>query len=292
MLAPLVLCCSKPPSNPSVPEDDVVARVGERVVTVADVQAQLESQPDFVRARYSTPERKREFVEALVRSELLFQEAQRQGVDKRPEVRALFEKIVVQQLLNDVARRSAPTEADARAYFDQHPGEFSKPDRVRVAVLEFGGTADAPPPDKALVQKELTRLRALKPAEQTRAFATLVQVRSTHESSRGQEGDVGPRTQDELAQQFSAQVAAAAFGLRESGAISEPAESPRGWTVVRLIAKQPGEQRPFDTEKAQLLMRLTAEARTKEMEKMVSSLQTQTKPTINEKALERVRTAP
>lgn len=291
-LASLLLCCSKPPSKLAVPEDDVVARVGERVVTVADVQAQLETQPDFVRARYTTPERKREFIDSLVRNELLLQEAQRQGVDKRPEVRALFDKFVVQQLLTDIAKKSAPTESDARAYYDQHLGEFSKPDRVRVAVLEFGGTANAPPPDKAFVLKELARLRALKPTEQPRAFAALVQTRSTHESSRGQEGDVGPRTQEELAQQFSAQVAAAAFGLPELGALSEPAESPRGWTVVRLLAKQPGEQRAFEAEMAQLLMRLTAEARTKEMERLVSSLQSQTKPAINEKALERVRAVP
>lgn len=287
----LLLCCSKSPSKPTVSEAEVVARVGDKVFTVADVQAQLRAQPEFVRARYSTPERLREFVDSLVRTELLLQEAQRQGVDKRPEVRALVEKVMVQQLVSDVARKSAPNEADARAYYDTHAAEFSKPERVRVAVLEFGGTAKAPPPDKALVQKELNRIRALKAADQGRAFAALVQMKSTHESSRGQEGDVGPRTREELAQQFSAQVAAAAFGLTELGAISEPVESPRGLTVVRLLGKQPGEQRPFENEKVQLLMRLTAEARTKTMENLVLSLRNGVNPVINEKALEQAGSA-
>lgn len=285
----VVLSCSKAPSKQPLAEEDVVARIGTRTLTVKDIESQLAAQPEFIRARFTTPERKREFVDSMVRTELLLQEAERQGVDKRPEVRALFEKLVVQQLLTDLARTSAPTEADAKAYYEQHLAEFSKPERVRVAVLEFGGTANAPPPDKALVQKELGRIRALKPVDQGRAFAALVQTKSTHESSRGQEGDVGPRTREELAQQFSAQVADAAFMLMEPGAMSEPAESPRGWTVVRLIAKQPGEQRPFESEKTNLLMRLTAEARTKEMEKLVSSLQAQTKPTINESALDKVR---
>ncbi|MDP1917777.1 MAG: peptidylprolyl isomerase [Myxococcales bacterium] len=207
-------------------------------------------------------------------------------------MQALFEKLVVQQLLTELARKAAPTEADARAYYDAHLTEFSRPERVRVAVLEFGGTSNEAPADKAAVEKELLKLRALKPAEQARAFAALVLKRSTHESSRGQEGDIGPRTRDELAQQFSAQVAEAAFGLKEPGSLSGATESQRGLVVVRLIARQPGEQRPFESEKAQLLMRLSAETRTKEMEKLVAALEAQTKPTINEKALERVRVSP
>jgi parvulin-like peptidyl-prolyl isomerase len=292
VLGLLLIGCSKPGSKSAPPAEDVVATVGERVFTLADVDGQLEAQPDFVRARFNTPERKREFVDSLVRTELLVQEARRQGIDRRPEVQALFEKLVVQQLLTELARKAAPTDADARAYYDAHLPEFSRPERVRVSVLEFGGTSNEAPPDKAAVEKELLKLRSLKPAEQARAFAALVLKRSTHESSRGQEGDVGPRTRDELAQQFSAQVAEAAFGLKEPGSLSAATESQRGLVVVRLIARQPGEQRPFESEKAQLLMRLTAETRTKEMEKLVAALQSQTKPTINEKALEQFRVNP
>lgn len=292
VLGLLLVGCTKPASKPAPADEDVVAKVGDRLFTVATVDEQLEAQPDFVRARYNTPERKREFVDSLVRTELLVQEARRQGIDKKPEVQALFEKLVVQQLLTELARKAAPTEADARAYYDAHLTEFSRPERVRVAVLEFGGTSNEAPADKAAVEKELLKLRALKPAEQARAFAALVLKRSTHESSRGQEGDIGPRTRDELAQQFSAQVAEAAFGLKEPGSLSGATESQRGLVVVRLIARQPGEQRPFESEKAQLLMRLSAETRTKEMEKLVAALEAQTKPTINEKALERVRVSP
>lgn len=292
VLGLLLLGCTKPASKPAPPSEDVVAKVGERVFTVADIDAQLEAQPDFVRARFDTPERKREFVDSLVRTELLVQEARRQSIDKKPEVQSLFEKLVVQQLLTELARKAAPTDADARAYYDAHVSEFSRPDRVRVAVLEFGGTANAPPADKAAVEKELLKLRALKPADQARSFAALVQSKSTHESSRAQEGDIGPRTREELAQQFSAQVASAAFGLVEPGALSGATESQRGLVVVRLIARQPGEQRSFESEKGQLLMRLTAEARTKEMEKLVAALESQTKPSVNEKALERVRVSP
>ncbi|MBL8921006.1 MAG: peptidyl-prolyl cis-trans isomerase [Myxococcaceae bacterium] len=286
-LMAVVLGCSRnTPAPTASDQEDVVARVGERVFRVADVESRLNAQPGFVRARFSSPETRREFVDQLVRNELLVQEARRRGLDRAPEAEALFEKLLVQQLVADVARASQPTEADARAYFDGHPEEFTRPERVRLAVVEFGGTATAPAPEKAAVEREVARLRAAVEPERTRLFTALIQARST-DPSRSQDGDIGPRTRQELTQQFSAEVAEAAFALRALGEIGL-APTARGFVGLRLTGRQPEERRSFETEKSTLLARLAAERRLSVVDELVKSLSKTTVVEVRGDALQRV----
>ena len=62
----------------------VVATVGDDVITAEEFKKRLDETSPFLRARYNTVERKKEFLENLVRNELLAQEAQRRGLDKAP----------------------------------------------------------------------------------------------------------------------------------------------------------------------------------------------------------------
>src|SRR5438270_12425179 len=65
----------------------VVAEVGDEKITADEVRQRLNETSPFLRARYNTVERKKEFLENMVRNELLAQEAIRQGYDKRSEER-------------------------------------------------------------------------------------------------------------------------------------------------------------------------------------------------------------
>src|SRR6267143_6783608 len=77
----------------------VVARVGDESITADEVRQRLNETSPFLRARYNTLERKKEFVENLIRNELLAQEAQRQGLDKSPAVREQMKRAMIQELI-------------------------------------------------------------------------------------------------------------------------------------------------------------------------------------------------
>src|SRR5216683_1692776 len=62
-LAPIA--CKKGASGP------VVAHVGDDVITAEEFKRRIDEQSPFLRARYSTVERKKELLEALIRNELL-----------------------------------------------------------------------------------------------------------------------------------------------------------------------------------------------------------------------------
>jgi parvulin-like peptidyl-prolyl isomerase len=280
--------CSKKAGSSEPRNETAVAVIGGKPVSVTDVERQLALQPDFVRARYASPEARRDFLESLIRNELLVQEARRRGLDQAPEVQSLYEKILVQHLLTQVSSAAAPSEADAKTYYDTHPAEFSRPERVRVSIIEFGPKAGAAP-ERAKVEQQVGRLRTLKEVERASAFNVLVATFSTHEASRSQDGDLGPRTREELTQLFSEEVATAAFSLKAPGDIAGPVATARGQVALRLLGRTPEEVRPFDAEKGALLSRLTAERRLSVMDDLLASLKKTTPVTVNEKLLENVR---
>src|SRR3982750_1620801 len=59
----------------------IVAGVDNAVITVRDVEARINKQPPFVRARYTDPAKKRELVDELVQFEAIAAEAARRAYD-------------------------------------------------------------------------------------------------------------------------------------------------------------------------------------------------------------------
>lgn len=119
----------------------VVAKVGDRVLTLGDFAATLERMDQFDRLRYQTKERRRELLEEMINVELLAAEARRLGLDKQPETQD-----AVRQILRDAmvakARKGLPAPgdipaADVRAYYEANKDKFDEPERRRVAAIVF-----------------------------------------------------------------------------------------------------------------------------------------------------------
>jgi parvulin-like peptidyl-prolyl isomerase len=125
----------------------VLARVGEKTITVGDFAAALERLDDIDRLRFQTPEKRRELLHQMIDLELLAEEARRRGLDKEPMV-----QVGVRQVLRDAmlakAREGlmAPAEipaAEVAAYYEAHKREFEEPERRRVAAILLGDAATA-----------------------------------------------------------------------------------------------------------------------------------------------------
>ena len=92
LAALLVACGAKEDEAPATPAAEetqhglteaqaaeVLATVGETEITVGEMAARLSDQSPYLRARYDSPERRREFLDNMIRFELLAQEAERLG---------------------------------------------------------------------------------------------------------------------------------------------------------------------------------------------------------------------
>jgi DNA-directed RNA polymerase subunit F len=133
----------------------VLAKVGDREITLGDYAETLERMDPFERLRYQSPERRKQLLNEIIQVELLAEEAQRRGLDKLPETQERVRQMLRDELLRDM-RQSVPApaeipDAEVHAYFDSHHDEFKEPERRRVAHLLLGSEAQA----KAALQKAL-----------------------------------------------------------------------------------------------------------------------------------------
>jgi peptidyl-prolyl cis-trans isomerase C len=131
----------------------VLAKVGDREITLGEYAETLERMDPFERIRYQSADRRRLLLNEIVQVELLADEAKRRGLDKQPETQERLRQILKDELLRDL-RNKAPgpseiSDADVHAYFDAHHDEFKEPERRRVAHIVVATDAQA----KAALQR-------------------------------------------------------------------------------------------------------------------------------------------
>src|SRR5690606_24615897 len=199
----------------------VLAKVGERVITVADYAATLDRMDRFQRLRYQTPERRKALLDEMINTELLAREAERRGLDKRPETQAY----IAQLMADEVRRRlratlpepeALPSE-EVRAYYAAHRSELQLPERRRVAMLTFA--------TKAVGEKVLTALQSNQAVSRWNELGRVhaLEAQANHVVVSTVLGDLGFITaQDDAATggvEVPSVVRAAAFENVEAGTI-------------------------------------------------------------------------
>ncbi len=146
-----------------------------------------------------------------------------------------------QQLIKMITDQIEPvSEAEAKEYYDQHPGEFTGPEQVHAAhivkhVKEETDNAAA----YAAIRKIQSDLKAGK------AFDELA---IAHSDCPSKAGDLGFFGRGQMVQGFEDVV----FGM-EPGQISDVFRTEFGYHIARVFEKKPGEPIPFSEVKAELV---------------------------------------
>src|SRR6267378_3109289 len=211
----------------------VVAKVGDEVITAEELKRRLDETSPFLRARYNTLDRKKEFLENLIRNELLAQEAVRQGYDKSPAVREQMKRAMIQELIrhqldaklsgNDIA------DEELKKFYEAHIDEFVKPERARVLHIFLPAT-DAK--QRAEARKHAaTLLKDIDGREkkgEVNAFQSVAMTESKDPLSAPMGGDLRFLSKDELGKAYNPELANAAFDLKNPGDKAGPLDTPAG----------------------------------------------------------------
>jgi peptidyl-prolyl cis-trans isomerase C len=242
-----------------------------------------------VRARFTTPEKKKEFLDSQIRFEVLANEAERRGYDKDPEVMRVMRQQMISKLLQKDFESKLKVEdvpdADVQKYYDDHPSEFHQKDEVRTAqiVVKEKGKADKVLAEvKALPKTPPTMPTA--PNAET-GFRALVTKYSEDPDAKQTGGDMLFFDKDST--KYSKPIVEAAFKLAEVGDVTE-VKTDKGYVVLRLVQKRPGFSRPLPEVKRQIQQRLFRDLRNKSMEAFVTDLKKKSKIEIHEENLNKV----
>jgi peptidyl-prolyl cis-trans isomerase C len=261
---PLALAACKTGADSKVPEEGVLARVDDKVITdrdLADAIKRYEHLP-FVRARYSVPDRRRELLDNLVRFEVLAAEARRRGYGRDPDVQQVAKQSLVAQFekqeITDKLRPEDVPQADVEAYYRDHRNDFMRPEQVRASQILVR--------DKAKAETVASAARGLAPGD-AKGFAALVARHSEDEDSKSRQGDL--MLLDRSATRVPKPVVDAAFTLQKPGEIGGPVVSDAGFHVLRLAERLPAAPRTLEEATPDIRRRLVDELRAKRRRELV-----------------------
>jgi peptidyl-prolyl cis-trans isomerase C len=267
----------------------VVAKVDDAVITVGEVQDRINKQSPFVRARYTTNEKKKEFLDSLIRFEVMANEAERRGYDKDPEVLRVMKQQMISKFLQKDFESKLKVEdvpdADVEKYYKEHPAEFNQKDEVRVSEVVVKDKAKA---DKAYAEaKALPKTPTVVPTTpEQKQFKDIVSKYSDDEDAKQRGGDLG--FFDKESTRYPKPIVDASFKLAEVGDVAQPIKTDKGWVIIRLTQKRPGFSRPLAEVKRQIQQRLFRDTRTKAMDNFVAELKKKSNIEVNDANLSKV----
>jgi parvulin-like peptidyl-prolyl isomerase len=208
----------------------IVAKAGERIVSLADLRARLERETlkklpwSFARKRI------RDVLDEMIFASLLEQEALRRGYATRPtiatEAHKLENSLLLDRLLGTVIfPRVQVTEEDARAFYDQNPKLFTEPEAIRLQIIALENEEEA-----EAVLREL---------QGGAGFAALARGRSRDPGTAQMGGELGWVTRGKM----EPGIDAVAFSLKvgELGV----AKTERAAFVVKVEERRPARLQEF-----------------------------------------------
>ncbi len=107
----------------------MLAKIGDRAITIADLNQWLNKMPPDMAKNYRTPEMKFELLKAKIADQLLYDSALRSGYDKRPEIEEAVadakRQILASSYYRDhVSEGFSANEAEIQGFYDQYKDEY------------------------------------------------------------------------------------------------------------------------------------------------------------------------
>jgi len=251
----------------------VVLKVNEKSYTTADVERELNQEvrrvPPEMQQYLASKDGQKQFLDRLVRRELLVQEAEKQKMGERAEVAeqvsALRRDLMLRALLQEeIGAKVKVEDKEVQEYFTAHPEEFSG-DQVRLRHILVKTEEEA--------KDALERLKK-EPFEDVAKQVSL----DTATASKG--GDLDYMRREQMFPDF----AKAAFALK-AGELSGVVKTPFGYHIIKVVDRKKGQPLTFDQVKEQLRRRLTEERQNQRYQEWMKGLEAGAKITRDDSLL-------
>ena len=261
------------PSTAAKGTGEVIATFKGRTLTSDQVVQEFERLPAPSRTYLAAPDRKRQFIENLVMNDLLFEEGQRAGFDKDPEidrqVNDLRKRLVVQRVMRQYQTPPEISDEQIKAYYDENPTLYSTTQVHASHILVK---------DEETAKQILAEVKA-----NPDRFADLAREKSTDTVSAKKGGDLGTFGPGRMLPDFEK----AAFALKP-GETSDVVKTQYGYHIIRVTERKEGEQKPLDQVKEQIRAALRNRGLQERVQGHFEDLKKEADLKINDEALARL----
>ncbi len=250
-----------------------LVKVGDTTITLGQFADRLGGQSPYLRARYNSPERRREFLDNMVRFELLASEADKRGYNQKSDVVRVRKQMMVQQMMQELFEKDGVqladiTDLEITQYYNGNKAEFEKPAQVRASHIQCK--------DKATASKVLEL--AKQHPEDMQAFRKLAEQYNQDPETKDNFGDLrffsetadatdvgGPERPDALRK--------AAFTLKNVGDVyPEILQTEHAFHVLKLTGKREAMTRTLEDARRLIQNRIWRKKREDAIENFVAEL--------------------
>ncbi|MEF9475540.1 MAG: peptidylprolyl isomerase [Candidatus Mariimomonas ferrooxydans] len=227
------------------PADSVLAKVNTTTITKEDFIKKINRLPEWAKSRFKGEAGKKEFLEELIKEELMYQEAKKQGVNKEKEFQDKikeFEKMTLISTLlkNEIEGKAKVDAKEVRDFYDEKQNEFMTGPEVKASHI--------------LVNTETEAEDVLKRIQKGEDFSKLAVELTIDKGTAKNGGDLGFFGSGRMVPEFEK----AAFGLKP-GEVSSPVKTKFGYHIIKITDKKEGKPRDFEEVKTSIEKRLSAE---------------------------------
>ena len=267
--------------------DEVIARVGDQDIKVAQVTPYLEnlSEPDRA-ALLKNPASLSQAVRALILQQVLFKEAVSSGWDKTPEVAAQLDRLrqqaVADTYLQSIAKvpEGYPSDEEVKKVYEARKPDLQVPAQIRLAQIYIAIPKAAP---KDAQDKAKARIEEILKAVKAGDFAAVAREKSEERETASRGGEVGWLAEAQIQPEIRSKVASL-----PKGAITEPVRLADGWYVVKALDVREAHAATLDEVKDQLVGLLRNERARANREAYLAKLQQQTPIALDELGLSKL----
>jgi peptidyl-prolyl cis-trans isomerase C len=263
-------CAQKNEAEKAAPKDFLV-KINNTYVTSDDFMEKFDTLPAWAQKRFTDDEGKKQFVNEIIKEELLYQEAVSRGIDNEPHFQKKIKEfkrmtLVSEMLKNEVEGKSTVKEQELRDFYERHKDTFTAGEEVKASHILVDTEAEAEDIMKKILKKE--------------SFSELAKQLSKDHTSAIKGGDLGFFGKGRMVSEFDK----VAFEL-DPGEVSDPVKTQFGYHIIKVIEKRMSKQRDFDEVKSVIERRLKAEKQKTLFDTYIKSLREKSATEINEEAL-------
>lgn len=223
----------------------VLAKIDGAVITKEEFINKINRVPEWARANFKTEEGKKEFLNELIKEQLIYQDAIKNGLQRDKEVEKEIEAFKKMTLIKGMLEREIEKNAkldpkEVRDFYDKNTDRFVIGTEVRAKHI--------------LVDTEEQAKDILKRIRQKEDFSKLAERYSKDKGSAKNGGDLGSFSRGRMVPQFEA----AAFSLKV-GEVSGPVRTQFGYHIIQVTDKKEGRIGTFEEVKGGLEKQLMIE---------------------------------
>lgn len=251
-----------------------VLKINDWSYTTGDLEREIGQElrraPRELQAFFASKDGQKQFLERVVRRELLLQEAEKRKLGEQAEIaeqvtnlrRELMIRAVVQE---EIGSKVKVDDKEVQEYFAAHSDEFSG-DTVQLRHIVVQSEGEARELQARLAKNE--------------SFEELAKKHSRDTNSGPKGGDLGFLGREQMLPDF----ARAAFALK-AGEVSDVVRTPFGFHLIKLVNRKKGQPLAFEQVKTQLQRRLLDERQAQRFQAWVKDLESGAKITRDESLL-------